>query len=81
MTQDPALKHYILGNASLNNGDPHSALKEFKTALSHNSDHPAIYHNMAVAYERLNQQEKAIQYYKKTLESRLHKCSVLSKTV
>lgn len=44
------------------------AIKTWKRVLKLSPNDPKIYYNIAIAYESLNQLDKAREYFKKTVE-------------
>jgi len=53
--------HYLYGRASLENGDSVTAIRELETASKLSPLNPEIHFNLAKAYARTNQPEKAQQ--------------------
>jgi len=67
---NPASVHNNLANALMNSGQIEEAIKHYQKALELNEEDAAAYMNLGVAYKHLSLFDKALDYFKKSLEIR-----------
>ncbi|MHC5083441.1 MAG: ammonia-forming cytochrome c nitrite reductase subunit c552, partial [Planctomycetota bacterium] len=65
---DDAMSHYNMGNFHVNQQQPAQAIDSFQTSIKLQKDHMPAYVNASMAYNSLNQNDKAVASLKEALK-------------